>query len=167
MIERFEASFVTTTTHGSWLPGDARGYVERGQILPPEPALAAYVKSQMKTASVNFSPAEQNEAFEALVDATLEFEYQLSDVVIEPTHVHWIIAHGDEMETMVGRLKNRMRQRVNRGRIWTAGYCGFELRTLKALQQAREYLSRHAGIRMLAGQTIARPPTAAPGSARG
>jgi hypothetical protein len=156
MVERFEASFITTTTHGSWLPGDARGYVERGQILRPEPALAAYAKSQMKVAPVSLTEPERDNAFQALVGAAMEFDYRLSDAVIESTHVHWIIGHGDEMEVMVGRLKNRIRQRLKRGRIWTAGYCGFELRTLKALYQARDYLSRHAGMRMLAGQTIAR-----------
>ena len=156
MVERFEASFVTTTTHGSWLPGDARGYVERGQLLPPEPALAAFAKSQMKVAAIAFSAPEQCLIFDALVDASKEFDYRLSDAVVESTHVHRIIAHGDEMDVMVGRLKNRMRQRLNRRRIWTAGYCAFELRNLKALQQAREYLSRHAGSRMIAGQIV--PP---------
>jgi hypothetical protein len=47
MMEKVEASFVTTTTHGSWLPGDVRGYVERGQILPPSPTLAEFARSQM------------------------------------------------------------------------------------------------------------------------
>jgi hypothetical protein len=100
------------------------------------------------------SESEQLDLFDALVHAADEFGYLLSDAVIESTHVHWIIGHDDEMEIMVGRLKNRMRQRLNRGRIWTAGYCGFELRTLKALQQAREYLAQHRGARLIAGRII-------------
>jgi hypothetical protein len=156
MVERLEASFVTTTTHGSWLPGDVRGYVEHGRTLLPEPALAAYAKSRMKTATIVLSDHERGLTFDALIEAAKEFEYRLSDVVIEATHVHWIISHDGEMKTMVGRLKNRMRQRLNRGRIWTTGYCGFELRNLKALQNAREYLSRHAGVRMLSGQVVNR-----------
>ncbi len=156
MVERFEASFVTTTTHGSWLPGDARGYVERGRVLPAEPALATFAKSQMNAPPVAFSTMEQQILFEALREAASEFAYQLSDAVVESTHVHWIIGHGDAMEAMAGRLKNRMRQRLNRGRIWTAGYCGFELRTLKALEQTREYLARHAGARMIAWQIVDR-----------
>lgn len=154
MVEQFAASFVTTTSAGSWLPGDVRGYVERGQLLPPEPALLAYAKSRMKTAAVSFDDSQQAALFSALVDAAKEFGYRLSDAVVETTHVHWIIAHDDPMEAMAGRLKNRMRQRLNQGRVWTAGYCGFELRTLKALQQAREYLARHHGVRMIAGQII-------------
>jgi hypothetical protein len=88
MVEQFEASFVTTTTHGSWLPGDVRGYVEHGRILPPEPALAAFAKAQMKTATVVLSERERVLAFDALIDAAQEFDYRLSDVVIEATHVH-------------------------------------------------------------------------------
>jgi hypothetical protein len=156
MVEKVEASFVTTTTHGSWLPGDVRGYVERGQALPANPALVAFARSQMKAALVAFGESDQDELFDALVGAVDEYGYRLSDAVLESTHVHWILWHPDEMETMVGRLKNRMRQRLNRGRIWTTGYCGFELRNLKSLQQAREYLARHAGARMIAGQIVDR-----------
>jgi hypothetical protein len=120
--------------------------------LPANPALAAFARSQLKGSPVALSRSDQDELFDALVGAADEYGYRLSDVVMESTHVHWIISHNDEMKVMVGRLKNRMRQRLNRGRIWTAGYCGFELRSLKALQQAREYLAAHAGARMIAGQ---------------
>lgn len=156
MVERFEASLVTTTSHGSWLPGDVRGYVERGQTLPPAPALEAYAKQQMTTAVVKFSLAERDLLFATLRDAAHEFDYRLSDAVIEATHLHWIIWHPDQMATMAGRLKNRMRQRLARGRIWTAGYCGSELRSLRALQQAREYLARHEGLYLIAGNTVDR-----------
>jgi hypothetical protein len=155
MIELVEATLVTTTSFGSWLPGDVRGYVERGRILPPAPALAAYAKSKLKGSPVAFKDQEQDILFEALTAAALEFGYRLSDVVVEATHLHWIIAHGDDAEAMVGRLKTRLRQRLNRGRIWTAGYCARELTNLNALDAARAYLSRHDGLRMLAGKIIA------------
>ena len=31
------ATMVTTTSYGTWLPGDARGYVDRGRILSGDP----------------------------------------------------------------------------------------------------------------------------------
>jgi hypothetical protein len=80
----------------------------------------------------------------------------LSDVVIEATHLHWIIGHDDGVDGMVGRLKNRMRQALGRGRVWTAGYCGRGLTTVNQVDVAREYLSRHEGVRMLAGQIVPR-----------
>ncbi|HMO85182.1 MAG TPA: hypothetical protein PKC18_09715 [Lacipirellulaceae bacterium] len=154
MLDKVEASFVTTTSYGSWLPGDIRGYFEHGQVLPASPGLAQFSLSQMNGALVSFDATEQDALFDALAAAAAEFGYRLSDAVVESTHVHWIICHDDAMEAMVGRLKNRMRQRLNRGRIWTTGYCGSELRTLNSLQQAREYLVRHAGARMVAGQAV-------------
>ena len=29
------ATMVTTTSYGTWLPGELRGYVDKGVILPP------------------------------------------------------------------------------------------------------------------------------------
>lgn len=164
MVEHLSASFVTTTTYGSWLPGDVRGYVEKGVLLPASPSPSAYATSRMKASTVHFSDSDREALHESIVAAALEFGYRLSDFVIEATHLHWIVAHEDEMETMVGRLKNRMRQRLNRGRIWTAGYCGVEIRSLKGLHDARNYLAQHRGLRALAGQIAS---DTAPGSARG
>jgi hypothetical protein len=154
MIALVEATLVTTTTHGSWLPGDARGYVEHGQLLPAQPLLEAYARSRLKGDVVVLDGDEQTAAFEALMAAADEFGYRLSDSVVEATHLHWIVNHDDGIEVMVGRLKNRMRQALDRGRIWTDGYCARELTTLDKLNAAREYLSRHAGVRMLAGQNV-------------
>jgi hypothetical protein len=163
MVEQTEASFVTTTTYGSWLPGDVRGYVEHGQPLPACPALAVYAASRMNGEPVRFTDAECDALHDSITAAADEFGYRLSDLVIEATHLHWIVSHHDEMETMVGRLKTRMRQQLARGRIWTVGYCGFEVRDLKALHDARNYLAQHRGLRLLAGV----PQSSAPGSARG
>lgn len=108
----------------------------------------------MKCAAVCFSCSDRGELYQAMTAATVEFDYRLSDLVIEETHLHWIVSHDDPMETMVARLKARMRQRLNRGRIWTEGFCGSELRSLKNLYDARNYLAQHAGLVMLAGKPI-------------
>ncbi len=157
------ATFVTTTSHGSWLPGDARGYIEQGIFLPTQPKLEQFAKEQMQMPVVIFSPTEQETLFTALVEAAKEFEYQLTDAVAESTHLHWIAAHRDEVAVMVGRLKNRMRQRLGRGRIWTKGYCHRLLFTDDDLQTAREYHAKHDGVRMLAGRIVAQPPGKAGG----
>jgi hypothetical protein len=157
MVEHFAASFVTTTTYGSWLPGDVRGYVENGVPLPASPPLAAYAATKLKCAAVRFDDCECDALHDSIVAAAEEFGYRLSDLVVEATHLHWIVSHGDEMEAMVGRLKNRMRQRLRRGRIWTTGYCGVEIRDLKGLHDARNYLAQHRGLRMLAGEVVKRP----------
>lgn len=151
------ATMVTTTSYGTWLPGDARGYVARGQILPPNPRLHAYAKSLLAQPPVYFAPCQQIALFHAIRDAAEEFSYRLTDITVESWHLHWIVGHGyDPVDTMVGRLKNRMRQALTQGRIWTKGYCHRCLYTLHDLNTARQYIARHGGRRMLGGVVLRR-----------
>jgi hypothetical protein len=158
MQSHVHATMVTTTSYGTWLPGDARWYVHRGQILPPNPRLHAHAKTLLVQEPVYFTASQQVTLFHAICDAVEEFCYQLTDIAIESWHLHWIVGHGDDsVDTMVGRLKNRMRQALAQGRIWTKGYCHRCLRTLDDLDTAREYIARHEGRRMLGGMIVRRP----------
>jgi hypothetical protein len=153
------ATFVTTTSFGSWLPGDVRGYVDHGEMLPPRPLLNSHVRRQMTQPMVVFSRGDQDLLFDSLSAAALEFGYRLTDAVVEATHLHWVIRHDDDVPTMVGRLKNRMRQRLDRGRIWTADYSHRLLFKDDELYNARNYLTKHAGLRLLAGRLIRKSAT--------
>ena len=150
-------TFVTTTSHGTWLPGDLRGYVRRGVILPGDPQLLKLSRQLLKSAPVFFSEKERDRLFESLVTACNEFAYRLSDVAVESWHLHWIVAHGDDaIEMVMGRLKTRMRQALARGRIWTEGYCAEPLFDEPAIEDAQQYIGRHAGCRMMDGRVIER-----------
>ncbi|HEX6960439.1 MAG TPA: hypothetical protein VF175_01120 [Lacipirellula sp.] len=157
------ATFVTTTSFGSWLPGDVRGYVDNGKLFPPIPQLEAHIRRNMTQAPVQFSHRDRGELFEALGAASSEFDYRLTDAVVEATHLHWIIGHNDSVAAMVGRLKNRMRQRLGRGRIWADGFSHRLLFDDDSLYDARQYLTKHNGLRMLAGELV----TLSPGKAGG
>jgi hypothetical protein len=149
------ATMVTTTSYGTWLPGDLRGYVDRGQVLPGNPSLLNHAKSVMKGAPVLFKREQQLALMDAIQSAAKEFRYALTDISIEQWHLHWIVGHGfDPVEVMIGRLKNRMRQALNIGRIWTEGYCHRCLTKDVELLTAREYIARHDGCRMSGGQII-------------
>jgi hypothetical protein len=65
---------ITTTTYGTWLPGDLRGYVDRGVILPHDSDRLERSQRLMKTDPVFLSPREQETAFEALQLAARECE---------------------------------------------------------------------------------------------
>ena len=108
---------------------------------------------------VIFNPAQQDGLFDALQRAAEEFHYELMDASIESWHLHWIIHHGfDPVPTMVGRLKNRMRQALAIGRIWTEGYYDSQLFEVSAIESRRRYVRRDAGCRLSAGTVIARVP---------
>ncbi|HMP04820.1 MAG TPA: hypothetical protein PJ982_00590 [Lacipirellulaceae bacterium] len=148
---------MTATSYGTWLPGDRRGYADNGQWMSPRPLLEAHVKGTQDIQTVIFSGQDQDRILAALVAAADEFGYRISDIVIEATHLHWIVDHEDSVATMVGRLKNRVRQRLARGRIWTAGYSHRLLFDDEAVTAAREYMMKHAGARLVHGQPRGRP----------
>ena len=113
-------TFVTTTSHGTWLPGEMRGYVRKGNILPGDPKLLEPSRKLLKSEAVYFTSDERHRLFAALITACAEFYYRISDVTIESWHLHWILFHGDDpIEKVMGRLKTRMRQALARGKIWT------------------------------------------------
>lgn len=149
-------TMVTTTSYGSWLPGDVRWYVQRGEALPPEPRLENHAQGLLTNPPVAFSEEQQDTLFAALLQACEEFGYHLSDASIETWHLHWIVMHEDRVPTMAGRLKNRMRQALNMGAIWTEGYHFHELTHDDALRAAQGYIAKHSGVRMLATRLLER-----------
>jgi REP element-mobilizing transposase RayT len=150
-------SFVTTTSYGTWLPGDLRGFVRKGVILPGDPELLDMSRGLLKGAPVRFAIDERDRLFDALVAACDEFKYLLSDVTIESWHVHLVLFHGeDKIATVMGRLKTRMRQALARGRIWTEGYCAEPLFDDVAIAEVQEYVARHLGCRMTDGRFVER-----------
>ena len=163
MQPRLLATMGTTTTHGSWLPGVLRGHVEDGVVLPADPRrFRQAIDLTGGRSAVLFTAEQQVVLFDALSAAAIEFGYELTDVSIESWHLHWLVTHGyDSVATMVGRLKNRMRQAVDIGRVWTAGYYDSMCFNAVAVERRRRYIGRHAGCRMTAGVRIP------PGGARG
>jgi len=142
------ATMVTTTTYGTWLPGDLRGYVKDGIILPGNPELLERSRQRLKSPPVYLSAAEQDAAYRALVCAAREFHYALIEVSIESWHAHWLIDHAfDDVEVMVGRLKTRMRQALNRGRIWATGYDARYCFDQESVDRRRRYIRKHQGWR--------------------
>ncbi len=144
------ATMLTTTTYGAWLPGDVRGYVDDGVILPGNPALLQTASRRMTGNPVLLNTIQQQIAFDALRTASAEFHYRLLAVAIESWHVHLLIDHKtDAVATVAGRLKTRMRQALGGGRIWTVGYDKRYCFTPEAVTTRAGYIHRHPGHRQL------------------
>jgi REP element-mobilizing transposase RayT len=142
------ATMFTTTTYGTWLPGDLRGYVERGIVLPGDPERLNEARRRMASQPVLLSPMERDVAFDALIAAAREFDYAVLAVSIESWHMHVLVTHGfDDAPKAFGRLKTRMRQAVGRGRIWTEGYDKRFCFDDQTLAHRRDYINRHPGAR--------------------
>ncbi len=144
------ATMITTTTYGTWLPGDLRNYVDDGIILPGDPKLLERSRELMTSDSVFLTPSQQRIAFDALLNAATEFGYTLLAVSVESWHAHWLIDHNfDDVKTVAGRLKTRMRQALNCGRIWTRGYDARYCFDRDSVKRRKLYIQRHAGFRPL------------------
>jgi hypothetical protein len=158
MGSRVLATMVTTTTYGTWLPGDLRGYVDRGVILPANPALLQHAKAMLLKDPVYFSRAERDVLFNTIQDAAGEFNYKLYCVSIECWHSHWLIWHGrGAADVMIGRLKTRMRQALTRGKVWTEGHCARSLYSEGAMDIRMRYIQAHEGHRFLPGELPWKP----------
>ncbi|MEO0587551.1 MAG: hypothetical protein AAF078_07920, partial [Planctomycetota bacterium] len=60
------------------------------------------------------------------------------------------LSHGrDGVAKVVGRLKNRMRQAIGRGQVWTKGYDKRYCCTNAEVRARRAYIERHQGFRPL------------------
>ena len=156
MSPRLLATMVTTTTYGSWLPGDLSGYVDNGIIFPGDPnKFTPAIQNRGQRSPVRLSTTQQVLVFDALRKAADEFNYELAAASVESWHLHWIIRHGfDPVPDMVGRLKNRMRQALNIGRVWTTGYYDKLLFNEPAVNARRRYVRRHEGCRLSNGVLI-------------
>ncbi len=114
-----------------------------------------HARSLLKKDPVFFDARQMDILENAIRSAAEEFSYQLVDLSIESWHLHWVFGHGiDSVPTMVGRLKNRMRQALNCGRVWTEGYCHRCLYSLHDVAAARLYVARHAGCRLTDGRGV-------------
>lgn len=143
------ATMITTTTYGTWLPGDLRGYVDHGRILPGDLETLGRNRMRMNQPTVYLNAEQQNLIFEALGRGAEEFGYELLAVSVESWHCHWFINHRhDRVATMAGRLKNRMRQAVQRGRIWTSGYDKRFCFDEKSVEARYQYIGGHRGCRL-------------------
>jgi len=150
---RVLATMVTTTSYGTWLPGDLRGYVQDNTILPGEPKLLDHARTLLADNPVYFTRPQIIVLDHAIHAAADEFEYRLTDLSIDSWHLHWIVDHGyDSVPDMVGRLKTRMQQAIGNGRIWTQGYCHRCLHDERELCSARGYIARHKGCRVVNGE---------------
>jgi hypothetical protein len=144
------ATMITSTTYGTWLPGDLRGYVDDGVILPGDPTLWERARGRMVGEPVLLTTNEQDMAFEALVAAADEFGYRLLAVSIESWHMHVLLSHGlDTVAVAAGRLKTRVRQTIGRGRVWTAGYDKRYCFREDVVEARRDYIRRHRGHRSI------------------
>jgi hypothetical protein len=145
-MSRTLAILFTLTTYGTWLRGDARGWVDRGQTLPPDPLLEAADRSRMKHPPFMFSRDDLMAVGDCLGCALGErLGLRIFAMAVRVWHVHFVATAGEHAASSVVKcVKDAVRWRLRVGRpIWSDGYdkrfC-FDERSVRARVQ---YVERH------------------------
>ena len=143
---RFNYVLVTSTTYGTWLLGDARGFVKRGEqnefnapYNADIPELQAFTKREMKESPVFFNTEQANLILFHWQKVISSVGWYLFAVAIMSNHFHVVLASpaGQQKEDYLRTLKARASFVLNKQygkRTWwtTSGsvrYC-FDEQTL-------------------------------------
>jgi len=121
--------FITWTTYGTWLPGDARGWRRRqGGCQPPRPLLENWCRKKMKGEAVLLEPNDREAVEEACRKHCLHRGWQLLAVNARTNHVHVVVAADASPQTVRDQLKanctgalRRQAEPLNVERTWTRG----------------------------------------------
>lgn len=128
-ISDFEAVFITWTTYGTWLPGDARGWRHRrcGHGVP-KPLLEEWVRSQMTGQAVLLSPQHRKTTALACRNHCDHRGWELLAANARTNHVHVVVAADIEPKTIRDQLKANCTRELrnadmplNVPRTWTRG----------------------------------------------
>ena len=120
------AYLITWTTYGTWLPGDARGWVEKGKegIQEADDPRRRAAGDQLVEAAVVLEPRQRG-VVEATIRAHCEFRgWQLHAVSARSNHVHVVVTADTAPEVVMNQFKAWCSRRLNEGgdareRWWT------------------------------------------------
>jgi REP element-mobilizing transposase RayT len=110
------AYFLTWTTYGTWLPGDDRGWVERGRGLkPPNADLRQRTFRSLRETACTLAPQQRETVNQTIRDHCEVRGWRLWAVNCRSNHVH-VVASGDRApEEMMRQFKawatRRLRER--------------------------------------------------------
>jgi REP element-mobilizing transposase RayT len=107
-----KAYFLTWTTYGTWLPGDARGWVDRhrthGEIVEcPDPDREATARQIMKHEPVILDANLREVARHSLLDTATHYGWSVHALEVRSNHVHVVVTAGDKTPGEVTRLFKR------------------------------------------------------------
>jgi len=140
------AILLTATTYGTWLRGDARGWVDDGMVFPPDPVLEAADRLRMKY-PVYLLPAGAWRQVGDWIGAALRQRSQVSihALFVGTWHAHVVVgANRFSPSALVKCMKDAVRWGLRPGRpIWADGYDKRYCYEEKSVRARIEYVERH------------------------
>ena len=141
------AFFLTWTTYGSWVPGDARGWADdRGVIRAPNARLARVAARLMRGPSVVLTFA-QRDIVELTIHEHCDFRgWTLHAAICRTTHVHVVVSAAERTpDGVLGSLKARCSRQLSHGAKeprawWTRGGSMRQIYDMRALENVVTYV---------------------------
>jgi len=147
------AYFLTWTTYGSWLPGDARRWVhKRGSAAmlyrEPDSKRALFARQAMKQSPVRLDSIERRTVGDAIRRACAFKGWAIHVLNVRSNHVHVVMTAVDRsperimlcLKAWSSRRLNELRGGGSRGRWWTRHGSTRYLNTPDAVERAVEYV---------------------------
>lgn len=134
------------TTYGTWLRGDARGWVEKGRVFPPDPGLESRDRERLGERIFLFPRERLWDVGQMMGQCAVE---RLGVVVlalaVQNWHVHVVIGRTAlPVAEVVKRLKESVRWGMRAGQpVWSAGYDKRFCFDETALRSRVRYVERH------------------------
>ncbi len=141
--------FITWTTYGTWLPGDARGWRKRARwSQPPQPVLEQWCREQMKGETVLLSSRDRRTVERACEEHCSVRHWELLAVTARSNHVHVVVAVDEQPQKARDQLKaNATRCLRNQevplvvDRTWTRGGDCEKLNTGEEIETVLQYVN--------------------------
>jgi REP element-mobilizing transposase RayT len=151
---RLLAYFLTWTTYGTWLRGDARGWAEIGEdgvtrYAEPDPERVAADRGRLKHEPIVLSPDMRQVIDQAIRDGCDHRGWRLHAVNVRSNHVHAVVSANREIDRVLADLKawgtRRLREQgfvAAEARIWTRHGSTRFLNSPASLAAAMDYVGR-------------------------
>jgi REP element-mobilizing transposase RayT len=142
---------LTWTCYGTWLPGDARGWVNRHRTHGekadlPQPALAEHAHGTLDEPPLVLSDRMRFPVDQAIRTTSDQLAWDIHALQVRTNHVHVVVtAAGIAPTKVMGILKvastRALRPVSGRQRYWTASGSMRHLRSSESLSKAIEYVN--------------------------
>jgi hypothetical protein len=118
-------TLITSTTYGTWLRGDQRGWIDDGILMPPDPVLERGERERMGHPPFLFQPETLLAVGDAIGVSLRERQrHTVLALTVQTWHIHIVVGSTPvRVDQVVKCAKDAARYHLRPGRpIWTDGY---------------------------------------------
>ena len=148
---------LTFSCYGNWLPGDARGFVQRvpgcaAHPSPPNPRLHRWATRRLAQSPFLLDAPARAVVSAALRDQCAHAGWMLHALHVRTNHLHMVLSGAGSPDTMMSRLKSWATRRLREAqliddsrRVWARHGSTVPLRTAEAVEAACRYVVERQG----------------------